>query len=96
MATLPNRDKRPYNGIYRSPKSSKLFNYQSLEPTPNKMGTTTVKLQFQDYIQTRKTGRKTRRIKETTGVSSSGESYASRTVYTETGPFPNFFSPNRT
>ena len=25
MATLPSRDKRPYNGIYRSPKSSKTF-----------------------------------------------------------------------
>ena len=68
MATLPSSDKRPYNGIYRSPKSSKPINYQSSEPTPNKMGTTIGKLQFQDCIKTRKAGRKTRRIKQTTGV----------------------------
>ena len=40
---------------------------------PNKMGTTTGKFQFQDCIQTRKTGRKTRLIKQRTGISSRGE-----------------------
>ena len=50
MATLPSRDKRPYNGIYQSPKSLNLCNYQSLEPTANKMSITTGKLQFQKCI----------------------------------------------
>ena len=45
MVTIPSGNKRPYNSIYRSSKSSKLSNNQSLEPTADEMGAAVGELQ---------------------------------------------------